>query len=97
MIRLAPLPSFAAFQVAVVLSLSAAAVLVYAYVRRLGGDRVGAYFAGLSFSLGPYLVGHLGDTAAVVAAPMLPLVLLAAEAVAMFFSGSALMRWSSSM
>ena len=29
---------------------------------------------------GPYLVGHLGDTATVVAAPLLPLLLLAAEA-----------------
>lgn len=73
------LPPYAAFQSLVLLSLGAAAVLVHLYVRRLGGGPVGAYVAGLSFSLGPYLVGHLGDTATVVAAPLLPLVLLAAE------------------
>ncbi len=76
-----PLPSFAAFQVLVLVSLGAAAALTYAYVRRLGGEVVGAFFAGLAFALGPYLVGHLGDTATVVAAPALPLLLLAAEAV----------------
>jgi len=75
-----PLPPFAAFQVLVLASLGAAAALTYAYVRRLGGEPVGAFFAGLAFALGPYLVGHLGDTATVVAAPALPLVLLAAEA-----------------
>ncbi|HVR71707.1 MAG TPA: YfhO family protein [Vicinamibacteria bacterium] len=75
-----PLPPFEAFQLLVLLSLGAAAALTYAYVRRLGGHPVGAFFAGLSFALGPYLVSHLGDTAAVVAAPALPLVLLAAEA-----------------
>jgi hypothetical protein len=75
-----PLPSFAAFQVLVLVSLGAAAALTYAWVRRLGAHAVGAYFAGLAFALGPYLVGHLGDTATVVAAPALPLVLLAAEA-----------------
>ncbi|HEY7512270.1 MAG TPA: YfhO family protein [Vicinamibacteria bacterium] len=78
---LAPLRPFDAFQLLVVLSLGAAAALTYAYVRRLGGHAVGAWFAGLSFALGPYLVGHLGDTATVVAAPAIPLVLLAVEAV----------------
>ena len=34
---------------------------------------------GLCFALGPYLVGHLGDTATIVAAPLLPLLLIAAE------------------
>jgi hypothetical protein len=77
---LTPLRTFAAFQVLVLASLAAAAVFTYVYVRRLGGHPVGAYFAGLSFALGPYLVGHLGDTATVVAAPALPLLLLAAEA-----------------
>ena len=41
---------------------------------------VGALVAGLGFALGPTLVAHLGDTAMVVAAPALPLLLLAAEA-----------------
>jgi len=77
---LALLPPFAAFQLLVLLSLSAAGVLVFFYVRRLGAEPVGAYVAGLCFSLGPYLVGHVDDTATLVAAPMLPLVLLAAEA-----------------
>jgi hypothetical protein len=77
---LAMLPSFVAFQVLVLASLGAAGALVFFYVRRLGAEPVGAYVAGLSFALGPYLVGHVDDTATLVAAPMLPLVLLAAEA-----------------
>jgi membrane protein YfhO len=77
---LALLPSFAAFQVLVLVSLAAAGALVFFYVRRLGAEPVGAYVAGLCFALGPYLVGHVDDTATLVAAPMLPLVLLAAEA-----------------
>lgn len=79
MAALAALPPFAAFQALVLLSLSLSAVLAFLYVRRLGGERLGAYVAGLCFSLGPYLVGHLSDTATLVAAPMLLLVLLALE------------------
>ena len=60
-------------------SLAASGPLVFLYVRRLGGERVGAFVAGLGYALGPYLVGHLGDTATVTAAPLLPLLLLAAE------------------
>jgi hypothetical protein len=77
---LALLTSFDAFQLLVLVSLGATAALGYLYVRRLGAGRVGAYVAGLGFALGPYLVGHLGDTATVVAAPSLLLLLLAAEA-----------------
>jgi len=72
-------PPFAAFQLLVLFSLGAAGVLVFLYLRRLGAERVGAFVGGLSFALGPYLVTHLADTATVVAAPLLPLVLLAAE------------------
>jgi hypothetical protein len=79
MAALVGLRDFDAFQVLVLLSLSAAAVLTFLYVRRLGGERVGAFVAGVCFCLGPYLVNHLGDTATVVAAPLLLLVLLAAE------------------
>jgi hypothetical protein len=74
------LPPFTAFQVLVLFSLSATAALTFLYVRRLGGGRPGAYVSALAFALGPYLVGHLGDTATLVAAPPLLLVLLAAEA-----------------
>jgi len=76
---LAGFEAFTAFQLLVLVSLAAAAVLSFLYLRRLGANLVGAYFAGFAFALGPYLVGHLGDTATVVAAPLLPLVLLAAE------------------
>jgi len=76
---LALLPPFAAFQTLVLLSLSASAILVFLYLRRLGAERVGAFVGGLCFALGPYLVAHLADTATLVAAPLLPLVLLAAE------------------
>jgi hypothetical protein len=76
---LALFPPFNAFQILVLLSLALSAVLAYAYVRRLGGERIGAYFAGLSFALGPYLVGHLADTATLVAAPLLLLLLIALE------------------
>jgi hypothetical protein len=73
------LPPFAAFQVLVLVSLGASGVLVFLYLRRLGAERVGAFVGGLTFALGPYLVAHLADTATVVAAPLLPLVLIAAE------------------
>jgi hypothetical protein len=76
----AALPGFAAFQALVLFSLGAAGALTFLYLRRLGAGTLGAYVAGLCFSLGPYLVGHLGDTATLVAAPTLPLALLAAEA-----------------
>lgn len=74
------LPPFAAFQAMVLLALAAAGPLLYAYVRQLGAGRVGAYFAGLSFALGPYFVSHLGDTPTLLAAPLLPLLLIAVEA-----------------
>jgi hypothetical protein len=74
------LPPFVAFQLLLLLSLAAAAMFTYLYLRRLGAHPVGAYGAGLFFALGPYLTGHLGDSATVVAAPLLPLLLLAAEA-----------------
>lgn len=77
---LALLPPFVAFQALVLVSLGMAGALTYLYLRRLGAARIGAYVAGLGFALGPYLVGHLGDTASVAAAPSLPLLLLAAEA-----------------
>jgi hypothetical protein len=77
---LALLPPFPAFQLLVLGSLAAAGALVFFYVRGLGAEPVAAYVAGLCYSLGPYLVGHVDDTATLVAAPMLPLVLLAAEA-----------------
>jgi hypothetical protein len=74
------LPGFVAFQVLVLFSLGAAGVLTFVYLRRLGAQPVGAYVGGLCFALGPYLIGHLGDTATLTAAPTLPLALLAAEA-----------------
>lgn len=78
-IALSWLEPFTAFQVLVLASLSSAAVLTFLYLRRLHACRLGAYVAGLSFALGPYLVGHLDDTATLAAAPLLPLALLAAE------------------
>jgi len=79
-VALTPLAPFAAFQVLVLSSLALLGPLTFLYARRLGADRVGALVAALGFALGPYVVAHLGDTAMVVAAPALPLVLLAAEA-----------------
>jgi Bacterial membrane protein YfhO len=76
---LAPFDPFPAFQALVLVSLAATAALSFLFLRRLGAERVGAYVGALSFALGPYLVGHVGDTATLVAAPCLPLVLLAAE------------------
>ena len=80
MVALTPLAPFAAFQALVLTSLALCGPLVFLYARRLGADPVGALVAGLGFALGPCLVAHLGDTAALVAAPALPLVLLATEA-----------------
>jgi hypothetical protein len=80
MVALTPLPPFLAFQALVLLSLGLAGPLVFLYARRLGACPVGSFVAALGFALGPHLVAHLGDTATVVAAPALPLSLLALEA-----------------
>jgi hypothetical protein len=69
-----------AFQLLVLVSFALVGPLVYALARRLGAEPVGAFVAGLAFALGPYLVGHLGDTATLVATPALPFLLLAVEA-----------------
>jgi hypothetical protein len=79
-VALAPLPPLVAFQALVLASLALAGPLVFLWARRLGAGSSGALVAGLSFALGPHLVAHLGDTATVVAAPALPLLLLATEA-----------------
>ena len=63
----------------VLVSLALTGPLAYLYARRLGAGPVGALTTGLGFALGPHLVAHLGDTATIVAAPALPLLLLAAE------------------
>jgi len=76
---LSPFSPFTAFQLLILLSLSGAAALAFLYLRRLQANRVGAYVGALSFAVGPYLVTHLGDSATAVAAPLLPLLLLAAE------------------
>ncbi|HXY38598.1 MAG TPA: hypothetical protein VEQ10_02965, partial [Vicinamibacteria bacterium] len=76
---LALLPPLVAFQVLVLVSLALACLLGYLCARRLGAEPVGALVAALSYGLGPYLVANLGDTATVVAAPALPLLLLALE------------------
>jgi hypothetical protein len=76
---LAPFEPFAAFQALVVISLCFAGILTYLYLKRLGAGAMGAFVGALSFAYGPYLLGHFEDTATLVAAPMLPLVLLAAE------------------
>jgi hypothetical protein len=79
MLALAPLSPFTAFQVLVLVSLGLTGPLAYLYARRLGAGPVGALTTALGFALGPYLVSHLGDTATIVAAPALPLLLLAFE------------------
>jgi len=78
-ILLAPFDPFSAFQALVLISVSLAGILTYLYLKRLGAGAQGAFVGALSFAYGPYLLGHFEDTATLVAAPMLPLVLLAAE------------------
>ena len=79
MLALAPFPPLTAFQLLVLVSLALTGPFAYLYARRLGAGPVGALTTGLGFGLGPHLVAHLGDTATIVAAPGLPLLLLAAE------------------
>src|SRR5262249_47193044 len=79
MVVLSLLPPFVAFQILVLGSLSLAGVLTYLYLRRLHAGRLGSYVGASAFALGPYTVAHLGDTPAIVAAPLLPLLLLAVE------------------
>jgi len=79
MLALAPLPPLHAFQLLVLASLALAGPFACLYCRRLGAGPTGGILAGLGYGLGPHLVAHLGDTATIVAAPALPLLLLAAE------------------
>jgi hypothetical protein len=79
MLVLAPLPPFVAFQLLVLLSLATTAALSFVYVRTLGAGPLGAYVSALCFSLGPYVVDHLGDTPTLTALPALLLALLALE------------------
>ena len=79
MLALSALPPFAAFQLLVLVSLALTGPLAYVYLRRLGAGPEGGLIGALAFALGPYLVGNLGDTATVVAAPGLVLLLLALE------------------
>ena len=78
-ILLSPFDPFSAFQALVLISISQAGVLTYLYLKRLGAGAHGAFVGALCFAYGPYLLGHFEDTATLVASPMLPLVLLAAE------------------
>jgi hypothetical protein len=78
-ILLSPFDPFSAFQALVVISVCLAGILTYLYLKRLGAGAPGAFVGALSFAYGPYLLSHFEDTATLVAAPMLPLVLLAAE------------------
>lgn len=78
-ILLSGFDAFSAFQALVLISVSMAGVLTYLYLKRLGAGAPGAFVGALSFAYGPYLLSHFEDTATLVAAPMLPLVLLAAE------------------
>ncbi|MBK5256914.1 MAG: hypothetical protein JJE39_12850 [Vicinamibacteria bacterium] len=78
-ILLSPFDPFSAFQTLVVVSISLAGFLTYLYLKRLGAGAPGAFVGALSFAYGPYLLSHFEDTATLVATPMLPLVLLAAE------------------
>lgn len=79
MLVLTPLAPFTSFQLLVLVSLAFSGPLVFVFVRRLGGEPVGALVAGAGFALGPGLVGRLEDTALLVAAPAIVLVLLATE------------------
>jgi hypothetical protein len=78
-VLLAPFEPFSAFQALVLISLCFAGILTYLYLKRLGAGAMGAFVGALSYAYGPYLLSHFEDTATLVAAPMLPLVLLAAE------------------
>lgn len=73
------LPETTAFQALVTLSVSLAAIALFAYLRRLGASRTGAYAGAILWALGPALLDRVADTACLVAAPFLVLLLLALE------------------
>ncbi|MBL8189264.1 MAG: hypothetical protein JNK38_14745, partial [Acidobacteria bacterium] len=51
----------------------------YLFARRVGASRIGAVIAAVTFSLGGYMVAHLGHTNRINAAAWLPWILLAIE------------------
>lgn len=79
MVVLSPLPPWLGFQSLVLVCIGLCAVLALIYARTLGASTPAAVAAGLFFGLGPTMLDRLGDTPAVVAAPHLPLALLATE------------------
>lgn len=84
---LAPFHPYFSFQALVLLSIALAGVVTFLYLKRLGCASPGAFVGALCFSQGPYLLGHLEDTATLGAAPLIPLVLLAAESHMNRFTG----------
>ncbi|HEX4947445.1 MAG TPA: hypothetical protein VFZ34_12305, partial [Blastocatellia bacterium] len=75
----AVLPPVAAMNAVVLLSYEIAIIGSYLYARKIGSSRTGALIAASLFSLGGFMIVHLGHTSRIAAAAWLPWVLLALE------------------
>lgn len=73
-------PPKLAMNVMVITTYHLSLVGTYLYARRIGQNRAGALIAGLAFTFGGYMIGHLGHTSRIAAAAWLPWMLLAIEA-----------------
>ncbi len=75
----AVLPPVAAMNAVVILSYELAIIGSYLYARKIGSSRTGAIIGASLFTLGGFMIVHLGHTSRIAAAAWLPWVLLALE------------------
>jgi len=73
------MPTWMAMTYMLLVQYSLAGVFTYAYMRRLGIGRRGAFISGLVFMFSGFLIGHLGHIAMVRTAVWLPAILWAIE------------------
>ena len=73
------LPPVAAMNTVVILTYELAIIGSYFYARKIGSSRTGALIGASLFTLGGFMIVHLGHTSRIAAAAWLPWVLLALE------------------
>lgn len=73
------LPPVAAMNAVVLLSYELAIIGSYLYARKIGSSRTGAIIGASLFTLGGFMIVHLGHTSRIAAAAWMPWVLLALE------------------
>jgi hypothetical protein len=82
-----------AMNLVVITTYHLALIGTYLFGRRIRMTRTGALVAGVAFTFGGYMIGHLGHTSRIAAAAWLPWMLLAVEGLCESGSWRAAWRW----